>query len=157
MAKLSAKRKKSGAIAPIPVPKLEVWEDASALPVQSVLEQFSIDKPVPFSVLMQAYQNEDRKLALRLEASHTLEQIAGCFQIVPCGSLNHFGKPTLSEEELERLAKIIAEFLREAMTVEDIQNFQLLPKTLKDRAWVLLTPADKKILKAIASSSGGGH
>ena len=121
----------------------EQWQkQISSAPVQSVLGQFPVDEPVPFDRLIKAYQAEDQKLALRLSAALTLDEVIAAFVAVPCGSLHHFGKPTLSEAELHRLSEIAALGLRSTGRAGLIK-IASLPLTLKKSAWMLLSKPEQ--------------
>ena len=140
---LTVDRKRKASLAVPALSPSEQWQkQISTAPVQSVLGQFPIDEPVPFSALMQAYQAEDQKLALRLSAASTVDDIKAAFVAVPCGSLHHFGKPTLSEAELHRLSEIVASFLRSADRAGLIK-IASLPLTLKKSAWALLSKPEQ--------------
>ena len=121
----------------------EQWQkQISSAPVQSVLGQFPIDEPVPFDRLIKAYQAEDQKLGSRLSAALTLDEVLAAFVAVPCGSLHHFGKPTLSAAELHRLSEIVALGLRSADRA-GLAKFSGLPTTLKRSAWLLLSATEQ--------------
>ena len=151
---LTVDRKRKASLAVPALSPSEQWQkQISTAPVQSVLGQFPIDEPVPFSALMQAYQAEDQKLALRLSAASTVDDIKAAFVAVPCGSLHHFGKPTLSEAELLRLSEIVALGLRSAGRA-GLAQILGLPDTLKRSAWLFLSTAEQTSIARLAKQGG---